>query len=405
MKIKTSLKAYPLELLLASLYIFMIPAKPIAPIYLFYGLGILCLILYIFAKKFKIEKFHPFEASYLLFWGFCVVESFFSPSPFAFDLCVRILLYIAGVFSSIRICCLYMSDEKVFSYTSNLFINATLFISCYCILVEGIGDVRLGEVVFEGVYGTYIELSICILIASVLLICKLFNPRDKSKWNYIRFALLLVFCGLSQTRKVFVAIFLMIGIMAFWKSRGKIILRLKYILICCVALIAAISFLSRLEIFNQLLVRFYGMFLFLNGEATYDNSSIIRSNMITVALSQFAKQPVFGAGTDGARIFVNQYLGVDAYSHCNFAELLCNNGIIGFVLYYVFHIKTIIKSVKAYNYDYTIRGILLSSIIVAVTMDYGQVSYYNVEYIFFYAILSLLGRDLLKKRRLLGRRS
>lgn len=404
MGIKIKLKMYPLEVLLASLYVFMIPAKPIGPIYLFYGLGILCLILYIFSMKFKIEKCHPFEFSYLLFWGFCVVGAFFSPSPFAYDLCIRILIYMAGVFSAIWILSRYMSDEKVFSYASNLFINGTLFISGYCILVEGIGDVRLGEVVFKGVYGTYIELSICILIASVLLICKLFDPQNKNKWNYVRLALLMVFCGLSQTRKVLVAIILMIALMAFWKSRGKILLRLKYILICFVVLIVTISFLSRLEIFNQLLVRFYGMFLFLNGEATYDKSSIVRSSMITVALSQFAKQPVFGIGTDGARIFVNQYLGVDAYSHCNFAELLCNNGIVGFILYYAFHFRTAIVALMEHDCDDTIKGILVCTIIVVVAMDYGQVSYYNVEYIFLYTVLSLLGRNLLKKHQL-GRKN
>ncbi|WP_294560822.1 O-antigen ligase family protein [uncultured Traorella sp.] len=384
------IKKYPIDFWVASLYVFMIPSKPLFTINLFYVIGFLCFILYLIRAKGKFEKPHLFEITYVLFLILCFFESLYSPSPYALDLCIRILIYISGVFSAFRLISKYKKGDSFFFYLSNIFINGTLLICLFCILIEGIGDVRLGEYVFEGVYGTYIELSICIMISCILLIAQLFYKTNVRRFNYLKFALLLIFCGLSQTRKVFVAILLMILLLGYWKSRGKILLRLKYIIAGGLLLAIGLYFLSRLEAFNQLIVRFNGMLLYLAGENTYDNSSIVRSNMILIALSNFYKNPILGCGTDGARIYINEFLGVNAYSHCNFAELLCNNGLVGFILFYVFHVMTLVYAYrKRKRFDF-FCGILICSVIVLFAMDYGQVSYYNIEYIFFYTLISYI---------------
>ena len=123
---------------------------------------------------------------------------------------------------------------------------------------------------------------------------------------------------------------------------------------------------------------------------TFNNSSAVsvsvdksvweRSYYRNYAMKMFSEKPVymvFGHGLDAFRTRMAE-IGYEhvAYSHCNFTELLANYGIIGFLLYYFYKIKLVIKTLfmKDRPYIITLAMIILG---VGIVMEYGLVSYYD----------------------------
>lgn len=52
-----------------------------------------------------------------------------------------------------------------------------------------------------------------------------------------------------------------------------------------------------------------------------------------------------------AHIIAAQELNFDAYLHCNYIELLCGGGLIGFLLYYIMYIYIGVSLWKLRNID------------------------------------------------------
>lgn len=65
-----------------------------------------------------------------------------------------------------------------------------------------------------------------------------------------------------------------------------------------------------------------------------DNSALLRINMITFGIEKFFENPIFGFGLNCFSQLLLGYLGFSTYSHNNFIEMLCDLGLVGFVLYY-----------------------------------------------------------------------
>ncbi|WP_279138927.1 O-antigen ligase family protein [Faecalicoccus pleomorphus] len=283
------------------------------------------------------------------------------------------------------------------------FMIGTLIISAYCIFIEGFNTDRLGSNVYENVGGNYIELSICLLFSLLFMIWKIYGnslheKKNKSKKLYIILLLLfLLFCVLSNTRKVFVAAFLMIIFCTIWKTKFNIIKVLKYTILFSLLLavvyfiIIQIPFLYNLLVEN-ILFRFSQLLTFLQtGATTDDYSASARELLRVLAVQIWSSHKLFGIGTDGFRVFNNLGNKISGlYSHCNFTELLCNNGLIGFGLYYSFYVYALLKLFQLKNEYYHLKCFISSSLIILLIMDYGQVSYYYIYYIAFYMLISSL---------------
>lgn len=71
----------------------------------------------------------------------------------------------------------------------------------------------------------------------------------------------------------------------------------------------------------------------LKGTAMIDTGTVKRSLMVERAIELWKEKPIFGQGFDA----FSEIGGFQAYSHNNYTELLCNHGIVGFVVYYSFY--------------------------------------------------------------------
>ena len=108
-----------------------------------------------------------------------------------------------------------------------------------------------------------------------------------------------------------------------------------------------------------------------------DKSIWERNYFREYAIKMFLNKPIFGYGLDGFRTEQTSIGFMDvAYSHCNYTEMLCNFGIVGFVIYYLPKIKLLFISImKKKSKLETLFFIVLLTYILC---DYGTVSYFDI---------------------------
>lgn len=115
------------------------------------------------------------------------------------------------------------------------------------------------------------------------------------------------------------------------------------------------------------------------GEKSDEGSYNVRQDMVERGLEYFKEKPIIGHGVSNYRYKYKHDVGKETYSHNNYIELLVNNGIIGFVLYYLFYFSVIINTIK--NSKTNIKKdkeYYLFNVCILVTMlvsDVGMVSY------------------------------
>ena len=128
--------------------------------------------------------------------------------------------------------------------------------------------------------------------------------------------------------------------------------------------------------------RFEGMLLALTtGQG--DGSTMERMNMIQDAAKFWETHPIFGIGLN--LFSVKGDYG--AYSHNNYLELLSTTGLLGFITYYSYHIKTIYnlgRTLKSNRQDNIFGLLIIGSMLF---YDIGAVSY-NLPLVQIFLLLS-----------------
>lgn len=129
------------------------------------------------------------------------------------------------------------------------------------------------------------------------------------------------------------------------------------------------------------------------GEESTESSFNTRQNMVDKGLEYFKERPLLGYGVSNYRYLYKHDMGKETYSHNNYIELLVNNGIIGFLLYYLFYISALIntnykrlKSISKQESSYYLMMICI--LICMLVLDISNVSYNS------YLIYILLGMSM-----------
>ena len=159
-----------------------------------------------------------------------------------------------------------------------------------------------------------------------------------------------------------------------------------------------IRWLMSLEAFSGIEKRMDGMVALFTGRGVVDSSSWLRYEYIKLGINIFKENPIIGVGMGNARIFASRYYGHDAYLHNNYVELLANGGILGFISYYCIYyivIKNLVKYFK-YREKYTVVVIVL--VFMQLIIDYGSVSYYYKNTIFYFLIFFICIRKMKERK-------
>lgn len=130
------------------------------------------------------------------------------------------------------------------------------------------------------------------------------------------------------------------------------------------------------ELYNVIGYRVEGLAGLLFGDDT-SSEDAARGTMISLALQIFSQNPIIGAGFDCFRV-VNGW--TNTWSHCNYAEIAANFGLIGFILYYSRYVCLIagfskVKGTRSKETYYSI-----SLILGFLLLESGIVVYYTALY-------------------------
>lgn len=223
------------------------------------------------------------------------------------------------------------------------------FLMClYAIVYYGPGEIihrmqvglRVGdEINQENGFGIYCVISYLI---------GMFNVVYKKKNMYIAPTLICLILSFASGSRRSLLVLIVVTALLFAMKDGKI--KISKTFIYAVLLFIVIFILSKLEMFENLFVRFTALLDSLSeDQVKVDNSFATRKEMIAIGLENFIKKPVFGYGTAQYGVLFATKYGAYRVSHNNFIELLVNYGLVGFFIYYsgiVFCIKNLLSGFR-----------------------------------------------------------
>lgn len=214
-------------------------------------------------------------------------------------------------------------------------------------------------------YGIYMSIA---FVCGFHIICK-------AKWKIFHLALLIVvFSGiLASNSRNAIVICLLGGVLYFFIGLSDIKVISKFGMMFLA--VAIILLLYDYGLFDGILGRMEGV----NFNGNGDDSVNTRMFMIKFGISNFIYRPVLGYGINNAQYLLERYFA-RTYLHNNYIELLVDMGIVGVILYYLYHV-TMLKRLFLYRNSLEEEKRKISLIIVIIFMllvaDISIVFYYN----------------------------
>lgn len=130
---------------------------------------------------------------------------------------------------------------------------------------------------------------------------------------------------------------------------------------------------------NDFLQNVYGArLLAIFDDSIADGSKEVRDLFRKWAFEAFLDRPLVGNGAGYAAVLIGDKYGAEVYSHCNYTELLCNYGIIGFCLYYSNYLVVMIKSyiTGVINKKGNLAKMVIVVLVSVLVIEYGQITYW-----------------------------
>ena len=298
-----------------------------------------------------------------------------------------------------------ISEPKVFkqilfSCVTALFIGALLSFEK--------GDLERDGGVFGtavNLYGTALSLG---TLFSCFLLLNYFSSKNSLKLSrFFSFLyVIFLFCTLLMfAKKVFfdigskksVIIFIII-IILFLLSMPKKYFKRQVILLPLLIFYFGATLITKFTNSDHF-YRFQSFYDSLFDNRSTDLSTDNRLEMINLALERFWQSPIFGHGIDSFRILTKY----PSYSHNNFAEILHNFGLIGFLTYYYIYFVILYFVLSKWKYLFKKdRFLILTSVLCLLLNDLTVVSYYVKVPMILLSIL--IGRFIFLKQALLNGR-
>lgn len=200
----------------------------------------------------------------------------------------------------------------------------------------------------------------------------------------------IIIVAASGSRKAL--ILALVGIFLIFALRFSSRNILSNIMKFCAIIIGAIllfRIISELPMFSGIMERMDGLFALLTGEGVVDSSAAKRDMFVKIAFEQFLENPIFGVGMDNAKYVIGERTSITVYSHNNFAEILCNGGIVGFIAYYSMHFYYVRYLIKYRESDDSLTKMCIVLAIVMLIIDWGAISYYSKSQYFYFMIFFL----------------
>lgn len=224
----------------------------------------------------------------------------------------------------------------------------------------------------------------------------------KNGKKYIIFFIILLVC--SGSRGSMIQCLIAFGL--YMITQRNISNRIKGVIIgilslgCIYFLIVTVPFLN-----ETIYQRFLAMIQVVLGTGYSDSSAYGRSLMRVLALNMFMNKPLLGYGLDGFityfadhRVIEGKSFGTIAYSHCNFAELAADFGVVGLIIWYWLIVYIIIKTWRKHK-DNEHAHMIFCLIISLVVLDYARINWTTHLSIYIFTIVFCMSQILVSKKK------
>lgn len=257
---------------------------------------------------------------------------------------------------------------------------------------------RLGNELFgnANAFASMILLSVMAAISSIYL------SKNKFIWIVMIVILLLDYhmLFLSEGRKYLLAPLLFLLMLVFKSSDFKISGLIGVLVVILFAVPVVVNLLIEFDVISDSLIRrFEMMSAMLEGQSGYMGvGDLERKAMIDSGLDYFMMSPIFGNGHGNfSYLFSLDNSGghIGHFSHNNYVELLCNLGLIGLIVYYIFYYKVLKCSLKQ---NTPACNIVFAFFIILMILEVGIVSYYSQ--IFLQMIICIASLAVFKSERI-----
>lgn len=212
----------------------------------------------------------------------------------------------------------------------------------------------------------------------------------KNKYCYILILILdVMVCVLSTSRKSIVVTISVIILYEILNSKD-IIKLMRNIFWGLLLLVFLFLILTKINILYELVGK--NLISMINGifniSNVIDSSTHARMGRISRGIMWFKESKLLGYGTENYSVLSGMYkAGFDGIADNNYIELLVDFGVVGFIIYYLYIFRCIVKSLKNFRNSslYMLSLLILISILI---FDYGASNYKSAGIFLMFAICS-----------------
>lgn len=262
-----------------------------------------------------------------------------------------------------------IKTERDINAILNSFIVAGV---CLSLVIYGFYGVRYllnaGQRLQNGDFGNVNTIGLICSLSIVLAIYKLFTEKKHKVLltaSSVICLSMLMFTGSRKALLVLLAAIIVFVIVYF--RNINLLKRILMIVFCVAAFLLLMRFVPAFAPIRERLIGTLYIFSMKKGNMVVGDAA--RIQYLVEGWNAFLKNPLFGNG-----FCYSTYL-FTTYSHCNYIELLMNNGIIGFAAYYSVYAILILR-LKNIRHDRKTFSFVLTLVALYLFEEIGVVDYY-----------------------------
>ncbi len=345
-------------------------------LYFFLGVSALCILVR------GSLKFNAYSLSMIAFFLISMLGCLYSASSYAMTFLYDLFVVICITFCLVN----FIETEEDISFLFKALMIGGLVLNVYVVSIYGSGfiDAIMNETRVGEVAGNANDVGLKSCYGALIALYFFLNEKSSKikKLLYLAACAIGVFFSfITASKKVLILLVFGFTFLFFFREHKKkgmaskikntlIVVLIVGVFLYMVYNVSAFALLrSRIEEFFDLLVN--------GGGNSGDNN---RKYFIEEGFRLFTLSPFIGEGTAAS------YSHFGTYSHCNFVEVLMNNGIVGFIVFYfsypIIYYRCLASRSKANNSNKKMTILCLfiftSIVILSVALVYITFIYYQV---------------------------
>lgn len=259
--------------------------------------------------------------------------------------------------------------------------------------LTGLRELEGAQSALHNALGLRAAFAICLTIA-------LKNTNSKKYNSFLEKVLIvlnLFIIALSGSRKAILYLLIPLLIYYVLKSKNPIKIIRNIILAICAVIVACILVMRIPYLYDMIGEGLQTMIAGLLGNET-DASTSARLRLINWGIKVFKERPFFGYGLENFKMLHLFQFGALYVADNNYVELLVDQGLIGLLLYYAFHIWLVISFIKmiSKNRNNVFLIMLFGMEIATIICDYGVLSYRNMYLQILFCTMTIVLQNLKK---------